>query len=726
MRVGAALQPALALVCGLAAGGALAQAGGAVQRVEITAGEDSDTDKRRREPVAKAIYGREELDRYGDVSVSDVLKRLPGVSLQGGNPRLRGLGAGYTLILVNGEPAPPGFSLDNLSPSMVERIEVTKGPTAETSAQAVAGTINVVLRQAARQRQRELRLSTGHNAGPPKPSVNLVLSDRFDALSATLPVAASSWRGGTDVINRQHTLDGFGQAQERDATSHDRWWGRSVNLGPRLNWKLDDALALDWQSYLQRSEYRAAGELQTVVRGGTPPPSVDDGNSTRGHWQVARSSLQLTRRAADGGRFEARVGGQATGSASSTQTLGNDGAGQRTLERLSTSANRDRSLTSSGKFSQALGDGHTVALGWDLESRRRREQRSVLENGLPQLQDFEDEPFEVAIRRSALYVQDEWELSARWSAYGGLRGERIATESVGRMDATAVHSQVITPLLHVNFKPRPAGRDLVRASLTRSYRAPEPASLIGRPILNAAYPAAGGNTELAPDRVGNPALRPELATGLDLAWEQYLSGGGVLSAGLFHRRISGLTRNRVGVQAVSWSPVPRWVSMPVNLSQARSTGVELEAKGKASELLGWTGPDAKDWALRSSVAVYRSRVKDVPGPDNRLEGQQPWALTLGADRQRPGDPLSFGASVAVAPGYDFRQSESQTLQQGRTRTLDAYVAWAFDRDAVARVSVSNLWPLRVTSATVVQDGEQRSDNQRRNRAWFNASLTLRF
>ena len=83
----------------------------APQQVEISGQVQSDTEQRRRDPVAKTIYGRDELDKYGDTSVSDVLKRLPGVNMQGGNPRLRGLGAGYTLLLINGEPAPPGFSL---------------------------------------------------------------------------------------------------------------------------------------------------------------------------------------------------------------------------------------------------------------------------------------------------------------------------------------------------------------------------------------------------------------------------------------------------------------------------------------------------------------------------------------------------------------------------------------------------------------------------------------
>lgn len=37
---------------------------------------------------------------------------------------MRGLGAGYTQILINGERAPAGFSMDSLAPDVIERIEV--------------------------------------------------------------------------------------------------------------------------------------------------------------------------------------------------------------------------------------------------------------------------------------------------------------------------------------------------------------------------------------------------------------------------------------------------------------------------------------------------------------------------------------------------------------------------------------------------------------------------
>ena len=70
---------------------------------------------------------------------------------------MRGMGGGYTQILVNGERMGPGFSLDELPPEQVERIEVLRAH-GRVRHRAVAGTINVVLREAYRRRLNELRV----------------------------------------------------------------------------------------------------------------------------------------------------------------------------------------------------------------------------------------------------------------------------------------------------------------------------------------------------------------------------------------------------------------------------------------------------------------------------------------------------------------------------------------------------------------------------------------
>ena len=699
-----------------------------VQQVEIR-GENTDAEQRRREPVAKTVYGRDEIEKYGDTNVSDVLKRLPGINVTGGNPRLRGLGAGYTLILINGEPAPPGFSLDNLSPSQVERIEVTKGPTAEHSAQAVAGTINIILREAPKQRQRELRVGLGQHQGKAGYSVNGTYGDRFGALSLSLPASAYRWRGGSWAHVERHTLDSSGLPQHLVAVTPDRYWGHGLNLSPRLSWKFNESDTLNSQTIVQSHRFHNAGRTLTDVLEGAAPVSVDDDWFNRGRWQMIRSNLEWVRRWSDGSRIDLKAGAQASRSEYRTDVDGRDEQGAHSLTRVSEGRNRERNLTSAGKYLRPLFEQHTLALGWDVERKRRFEQRSVTENGVSQLVGFDGEPFEAEVRRVAVYAQDEWGLSAQWSTYLGIRAERIESSSVGLADPVAHHTQVITPLWHLNYKLDPRGKDQIRASLTRSFKAPDLGALLARPSINSNYPVDRPNPQLSPDRVGNPRLEPELATGLDLSIERYLPGGGLVSAGLFHRRIRGLIRNVVSLEAVTWSPVTRWVSRPANLSGATSTGVEFEAKGKIGDWLpAWFDP-ATALNVRASLSVYRSSVADIPGPDNRLESQQPWAMTMGFDHVVKGTPLTYGASMAVSPAYAVQQTLDQQSWSGRTRSLDAYVLWAFDKTTVLRVAGNSLLPIEMRNRTRVVSADglgQSSETHRFSRSQVNASLTVKF
>lgn len=698
------------------------------QRVEIK-GENGDTAQRRREPVAKQIYGREEIDKYADTNLSDVLKRLPGVNVSGGNARMRGLGAGYTQILVNGEPAPPGFSLDNLPPSLVERIEVSKGPTAEHSAQAVAGTINIVLREAPRQRQRELRVGAGYTQFRPVANAGFTYGDRQGGLSMTLPLSYYQWRGGWVTETERVARDVNDAPMQTRAEQHGEYHGDGINLSPRVGWKLGPDSTLNWQAFGQLHRFNNGGHTLTDVLQGLPPAAVDERYTNGGQWRNLRSSLQLVQRWADGTSIDAKLGAQASRAYYRTDADGNNAAGQHTLTRLTTGDNREHGASTSGKLSRPLWDSHSLALGWDVEQRQRREVRSLVENGQSQLLGFDGEPFKARILRTAVYAQDEWEIASQWSTYLGLRAERIATTSQGSDGTLNSAATVVTPLWHLNYKFDPKGRDLIRASLTRSYKAPELTALMGRPSINANYPVGGPNPEISPDSVGNPGLRPELATGLDVAFEKYLPGGGLVSVSLFHRRITGLIRNAVSQRTVAWSSQPRWVSLPTNLAAARSTGLELEVKGRAGELLpAWFEPTTA-LNLRAALSVYHSEVDGIPGPDNRLESQQPWSLTLGADHALKAWPLTYGVGVATTPSYAVQQTTAQRTWQGQTTSLDVFLLWTFDKQTNLRLAGNNLLaPDQVSRTEVLASaGDMQSNGTRRmGPANFSASLTRTF
>jgi iron complex outermembrane receptor protein len=291
--------------------------------------------------------------------------------------------------------------------------------------------------------------------------------------------------------------------------------------------------------------------------------------------------------------------------------------------------------------------------------------------------------------RAAAYAQDEWALNPNWAVHLGLRWEGIRTQGEAEGGFRPENSSsVVTPLAHLLWKPDPARKDQVRLSLTRSYRSPTLASLISRPSLNSTQPVPGGNSPTTADSAGNPNLKPELANGVDLAFERYLESGGVLSVNLFHRQISDLMRRVITLESVSWAPVPRYVARQQNIGDAITQGIELEAKFRLDQAIA----DAPGVELRSNLSVYRSRVDGVPGPDNRLDSQAKATANLGADYRFRGVPLTVGGNINWVPGYRTRLSEEEVVTVSRKRVVDAYALWAFSPTVGLRVLASNLSP----------------------------------
>ncbi|HEY0817169.1 MAG TPA: TonB-dependent receptor, partial [Rhizobacter sp.] len=235
-------------------------------------------------------------------------------------------------------------------------------------------------------------------------------------------------------------------------------------------------------------------------------------------------------------------------------------------------------------------------------------------------------------------------------------------------------SSVWTPLLHTVWKFDPKSRDQVRMSLTRSYRSPTLQNLI--PYTRQSQP----NSETRPDRAGNPDLKPELATGLDVAIERYLPGSGILSANVFHREISQYIRTVTSLEGT------RYVSRMQNVGDATTQGLELEAKFRLSDLVA----DAPGVELRANGSAFRSKVKGTPGPDNRIDQQASGVANLGADYRLRGTGLTLGGNLSWQPGYTTRISPTQWVTQGRKLVADAYVLYAFNPGLQLRVSGSNL------------------------------------
>ena len=694
-----------------------------LERIEVSARPQTTTELRRQSTAAKQIYDEEEIQKFGDVSIGDAIKRLPGVTLSGGGLALRGLGS-YTRILLNGDPAPPNFDLNNLTPSQVTRIEVTRAATADQTAEAIGGTINIILKEPPRARTRDAQLRASYQYDQPAYGVNVSWGERIQGGTAfNLPFSYFEWNNFNAVRTTSTvTTPGVPTAIGVRA-SEQHPYGRGYNFSPTLSWKIDDRSSLNTQAFITQGNWHWSDIAKERLVFAGQPVFADDARS-QGQWLNARIGTTYTNSFDGEQRLELRANVQFNKNDFSSRAF-RDGAER----RVTTSGNENPAWVQSGTYSRLIADAHTLTAGWNLEWREWTGRSRTTEFGVPLLPLFEGQDVEARVSRYALFVQDEWDVNKRLSLYGGLRGERIETRSkVPGSDQPANQSTILSPMFHLKYKLDDKGEHLLRSSLTSTFKAPEPPQLLARPQISGSYTdLTRSNDSLSADRIGNPGLKPELASGFDIAYERYFTGGGVASATVFYRHVRDLIRNQTTLQSVSWATAPRYVSRPVNFDSANTFGLELEARGRVGTLLPFVFDAKTPLDVRASVNIYESRVKGVPGPDNRLDRQQPWSATVGLDYVLSGvlaAPIRLGGSIAFTPAYRTQQTTEQATAFARTRNIDLYVNAPINQTMSLRLVANNFTPVAGEN-TVNFAGQSIVTTTTRPRTWYGLILSVK-
>jgi outer membrane receptor for ferrienterochelin and colicins len=673
------------LAAAIAASGAYAQelqpkpaADAAMQKVEVRGTADA-YDPRRDDTASKIVVTREEILKYGDTSVLDVMKRVPGVTVtgspgRGGEVRMRGLGSGYTQILINGERAPAGFTLDSLSPDVIERIEVLRAASAEFSTQSVAGTINIVLKKTVRTTQRDLKIGTGQGHGFSNPALNLQLADRAGKMSWSLPVNLQYQLAErtAPAVEADYDLAGLPVARRSTDYVSDNH-AIILNASPRVNWTFDGGDTLSWQGFVNANAYRANNFSSTATDLGAAPPFPNLQMGAVSNFAMLKSDLNWIHKLESGSKLDTKLSAMGI-RASNVQDRDAFRSGAQVLDSVTSNHGHDYALSSTGKYTNPLVEGHSLALGWDVGVGRHFETRTQDDapiGGSPAY--FLDERFQARSTRAAAYAQDEWNITDRWSLYLGARWEGIRIQTSGNDFKTAhTNSSVLSPLVQTLYKLPGTKSDQVRFAVTRTYRAPDLLVLPPRRFVSV------NNSPTEPDFIGNPQLKPELALGFDAAYEHYFGEGGLLSLSASRRSIQDFTRNLIVLQE------GRWVQTPLNEGSAETRTLEAEAKLPLRSL--FAGAPAID--LRANVSRNWSHVNDVPGPDNRLDQQTPFSATLGIDYKA--GALSAGGTFAFRSGGPVRLSQDQASYQNVRRDLDVYALWKFNPTCQVRLALSNL------------------------------------
>jgi outer membrane receptor protein involved in Fe transport len=656
-----------------------------MERVEVRG--PGQLEARRNDTVGKIVVGREELRQYGDAALSDVLKRQPGLTVTGNDIRMRGLGSGYTQILINGDPAPPGFAIDGLSPEQIERVEIMRTAMASSSAQAVAGAINIVLRKNGARTGGSLKLGAGHDQGRLNPAGTLEWTSRGGG--AAMSMAATLSRTGTrsDLLTHETQTEGGVEQARRQVRAQDLFEQEKASLTPRLDATFDNGDTLSWQSLLDASRAKAGGDMiETTVLG-------EPTDSPNARWHAAprawlgKSDASWSHRLPSGGKLTVKGGIVATGRSNFYVFDGARLDGTPALVREVTSSASERTATSSGKLLTPLLAGHSLSVGWDGSDTRRRETR--LQRDTYPADYTLDQDYTAEVRRMALFAQDEWEPAPRLQAYLGMRWEGLDTTTHGR-DLAPVHNRsgVFSPVAQMLWKLPGSERDQLRLAVSRTYKAPLTGDLVPR-----RYTVNNDNGPTNPHVQGNPNLRPELAWGLDAAMESYFGKNGMVSLGAYHRRIRDVMVEQL------WEEHGEWVSTQANSGSATAHGIEFDAR---LTLPAWR-PGSAAFDLRANVTRNWSHVEVLPAPDNRLAAQIPLSANLGLD-MHASPRLAAGLNLNYVRGARAAASRQLLNSSGPSRIIDVYATCKTGQQAQVRLSLSNLLHQPRYSTSAYDDG----------------------
>ncbi|MGE8249855.1 MAG: TonB-dependent receptor plug domain-containing protein, partial [Stenotrophomonas bentonitica] len=210
-------------------------------------------------PASISVITREEIERKPVSSIGQLLSTVPGVTggyaLSGAQSkiRLRGLPEQYTLILIDGrrQGNSSGVNyrddlgpqdLNWLSPDMIERIEVVRGPMSSLyGSDAMGGVINIITRKIAN----EWGGSVTYNYSKPD-SPTRGDTTQMGALFSGPLTENLGLRVGANVTNR-----------ESDTGRRQTPGNKAENANALLNWRINDDHTVGFEA--SRGEQRNSG-----------------------------------------------------------------------------------------------------------------------------------------------------------------------------------------------------------------------------------------------------------------------------------------------------------------------------------------------------------------------------------------------------------------------------------------------------------------------------------
>lgn len=649
------------------------------QQVEVKA--KSASENAKRDASSKLVVENAELMRFGDTSITDAIKRVPGVIVNNGAIQLTGMGGQYTQILLDGEPL-RGTNIDHIPMSMIDRVEIYRLGNAEFSSAAIAGTINIILKKIPREAQQQIKLSAS-DAYLPAAKLDWRGSATHDKLSYALSIAAGIDRNAFGPPKRSsvRTRDADNTVvSEYDTRFESKFKSKMISIYPKIQYKAPDGFYVGLDSGF--AFYNFPVEITEDYRFLKGPAFLVTHENVRvnDYTKSANSVLRIGDRIWKDVNIDLTLGLNGGYTKNYLNQLHFTEDAVLVLDRDIKRVRRSGGVDSSLKLRAPGFENHDVVAGWNASSQVVNERSLSVDSELglngAVTQLVNDQRTRSVVSRLAFFAQDDWRFQKTSSASIGLRWETVQVETAGnQLFSGRFNAHVWSPIVQTLWQlPRlnSENTDRIRIGVARTYNAPTNFQLVnpGFKLIN--------NSIENPSDLANPRLRPELAWSFEAAYEHNGADKWNYNLRTVFRKIDDLHRQDILKIGNDW-----WKQY-VNAGHAISKSLSFDTQFPLKRFVA----NAPELNFSFAVSKNWTSLSNLPPPDNRLT---PISLSANTniDYTARDIPLSLGASLRYRDGNPLMVSLSQRqLHQAQTN-LDMYGVWKFDKKTQLRFSIDN-------------------------------------
>lgn len=613
-------------------------------------------EERKENSIAKRIIQGEELTQYGDMNALEVLKRTPGVTIPEGKGKKGAPGKGYTKVLVDGEEISAtskrrGSPLEQISPDMIERIEVMTNGSAEYTAEAMGGIVNIVLKKPASEGKTIAKVTGGIYNEQPMASVFAQQEGKNGDLSYMFN---ATYADNTHKDDSSTHIDEPPSVTEKITDEEGRFRALSLNTkliytpNAKTKYSFDASLGVNDNKSSSDERIYTNGTLSNVIHNRDESEGVMVWTKLAGQHHIsgtelAEWKLKFHQNDSDG---ETRSGSQLQYDDSLFRVQGAEGS-----------------------YSRAQ-DEHFIKTGAELKRLSQQEDIRVLNNGI----ETSNEHQRLRQDKSSLYAQDEISIGENTVLTPGIRYENVSRDfgASSRLDYFA-------PSMHLLY--RLSSNDNLRASIAKTVKLPR---------LDELSENVDSSLELNdlnhPDVSGNINLKEEKALSYEVRYEHFFEDKGIISIGGFYRVIDDKIEKLTTLEG------GRYIERPYNAGEAKLWSIEMELKKSLDSYVRGLGIFGNATFQNSSLTLNDSK--------RPIKGTNDYLYNVGIDHTLSAYRLTYGTAYRYVGGYDDPMDENGIAEsQKGYGTLDLYASKRLDSTFKAGVNLKNLTGTTIETTT---------------------------